>query len=292
MAFCTILYSLHTCLLRQFKVLYPDSISSDLLVCYQYLISIVILSPFILRKLSTVKSVISIKNTPYLLCRCLMIFASTLSWFYALSQVPAVNCIAISCMTPIFILLLAKFSLKEFLSKEILMLALAAFVGAVIIISPDANGFKFASLFAIFTAFLWALNSTFTKKYLSTRASSMSIFFVTAIILSFVALPYVFLKPHSISFEQILYLTVITIVFDLANILLMWVFSRGKITLVAPFDFLRVVFTTLFSTLLLSDAISERTIIGVVIILTANGLSTLYGKRVNIESTAVVKASK
>ncbi len=282
MVFCTMLYSFHTCLLRQFKVIFPDNLSSDLLVCYQYIISIVILSPFILRQASAVKSVLTRDNLPYLFIRCAMIFISTLSWFYVLSQVSAVNCIAISCMTPIFILLLAKLSLKELLPKEVLFLAIVAFSGAIVIISPDPSGFNFASLFAIFTAFLWAFNSTFTKKYLSSNASAMSIFFVTAVILSLIALPYLLCKKHSISLSEILYLIVVTLVFDIANILLIFVFSKGKIILVAPFDFLRVIFTTIFSSLLLSDPISEKTIVGIMIILFANTLSSVYGKKATI----------
>ncbi len=279
MVFCTILYSLHTCLVRQFKTIYPNSISSDLLVCYQYLISIAILLPFVLRSISSVKTVITRDTLPYLIGRCSMIFISTLSWFYALSNVPAVNCIAISCMTPIFILILAKISLNEILNKEIIFLAIVAFIGAIVIIGPDPSSFNIISLFAVFTAFLWALNSIFTKKYLSPKSSSMSIFFITAIILSLIALPYLMLKPHTISLEQLLYLTGVTIVFDTANILLIWVFSRGKISLVAPFDFLRVVFTTIFSSIILSDSITSNAIIGIVIILIANSLATIYGRK-------------
>ena|GEM_PF-5693705 len=279
MVLCTILYSLHTCLVRQFKSLYPGAISSDLIVCYQYLISIVILLPFVLSNLSSVRSFVTKGRLPYLLTRCVMIFISTLSWFYALSQVPAVNCIAISCMTPIFILILAKISLNEKLNKEIIFLAMGAFAGAMIIISPNPQEFNLASLFAVLTSFLWAFNSTFTKKYLSPNASSMSIFFTTAIMLSIIVLPYVLIKNHTINLQQLVYLTIVTVVFDMANILLIWVFSRGKISLVAPFDFLRVVFTTIFSSVMLNDTIGSSSIVGIIIILLANSLATIYGQK-------------
>lgn len=276
MVLCTILYSLHTCLIRQFKTLYPDTISSDLIVCYQYLISILLLLPFVLRRLSSVKAAITKDNLPYLIGRCSMIFIATLSWFYALSNISAVNCIAISCMTPIFILILAKTSLKEMLDKKVISLAIVAFIGAIIVIGPDPYSFNIISLFAVFTAFLWAFNSTFTKKYLSPKISSISIFFVTAIILSLIALPYVLIKPHTITLAQTLYLTGVTLVFDTANIILIWVFSRGKISLVAPFDFLRVVFTTIISSVMLNDSISTNAIVGIVVILIGNSLAMAY----------------
>jgi S-adenosylmethionine uptake transporter len=182
-------------------------------------------------------------------------------------------------MTPIFILLLAKISLNEKLNKEIIVLAIAAFAGAMIIISPNFKQFDSASFFPIFTSFLWALNSVFTKKYLSPRGSSIAIFFTTAIVLSLIALPYVLIKKHTINIEQLLYLTIVTLVFDMANILLIWVFSRGKISLVAPFDFLRVVFTTILSSLMLNDTIGSNSIFGIVVILVANSLATIYGQK-------------
>lgn len=280
MVMCTILYSLHTCLLRYFKQISSTPLSSDLIACYQYLISIVILLPFIVRRFYKNRQLIS--NIPCYLVRCTMIFCATLSWFYALSQVPAVNCIAISCMTPIFILILAKISLHEQLTKEIIILGCIAFLGAIIILSPDFTAFNNASFFAILTAFLWALNSVFTKKKLSATNSSMTIFFFTAILLSCMALPYVLLKTHTISYQQIAFLIIITIVFDLANILLIWVFSRGKISLVAPFDFLRVVFTTIFSSVLLNEFVSRNAMLGMGIILIANALSTLYTNKMRI----------
>ena len=278
MVLCTMLYSLHTCLIRQFKTLYPDAISSDLVVCYQYLISTVILLPFVLRKLTSVKAAITRDTLPYFMGRCSIIFISTLSWFYALSNVSAVNCIAISCMTPIFILILAKTSLNEMLNKEVICLAIVAFIGALIVIGPDPYNFNIISLFAVLTAFLWAFNSIFTKKHLSPKINSMSIFFVTAIILSLIALPYVLIRTHTITLEHILYLTAVTIVFDTANIILIWVFSRGKISLVAPFDFLRVVFTTIFSSIMLNESINSQAIFGIMIILIGNVLAMAYGR--------------
>lgn len=280
MVLCTMLYSLHTCLLRYFKQAYCATVSSDLLVCYQYLISIAILCPFIFTTKSY-KMIWAIKRNsfPHFLIRCSMIFTATLSWFYALSAVEAVNCIAISCLTPIFILLLAKISLKEELTKEIILLAVIAFAGALLIIAPNPQGFNSQSLFAVLTAFLWALNSIFTKKYLAPQHKAITIFFITAIILSLVALPYVLLKPHTINTAQFLFLTAITIIFDIANILLIWVFSRGKLVLVAPFDLLRVVFTTLFSSFMLHEVISYNAVAGIAVILIANSLSMLYGRK-------------
>jgi S-adenosylmethionine uptake transporter len=224
-----------------------------------------------------------------------MIFIATLSWFYALSNVSAVNCIAISCMTPIFILILAKTSLNEILNKEVIFLAIVAFIGALIVIRPDPYSFNSISFFAVLTAFLWALNSTFTKKHLSPKISSISIFFVTAILLSLIALPYVLIKPHTITLEQIIYLTAVTIVFDTANIILIWVFSRGKISLVAPFDFLRVVFTTILSSIMLDDTISSNAILGIVIILIGNTLAVVYqrksSKMISYESKQIINPS-
>ena len=285
MVVCTVLYSLHTCLIRRFKVIYPNTITSDLLVGYQYIISIIILLPFVLHRLSSIRAAIKRDNISYFIGRCIMIFIATLSWFYALSNVQAVNCIAISCVTPIFILILAKISLKETLNKQIIFLAIIAFIGAVIVIGPDPYSFNLASLFALFTAFLWAFNSTFTKKYLSPKVNSIAIFFVTAIVLSLIALPYIILKSHIITLEQIFYLTGVTIIFDIANIILIWVFSRGKISLIVPFDFLRVVFTTILSSLMLDDIISNNAVIGIVIILMSNSLALLYQHKTKKKSS-------
>lgn len=280
MVFCTILYAIHTCLLRYFKKAYENPIPSDLIVCYQYVISVIILLPLIIIRFSNTKKIsINQKLIPQFLLRCLMIFSSTISWYYALSCVPAVNCIAISCLTPIFILMFAKMSLGEQLPKGIVGLAIMAMAGACIILSPDPSGFNSGTIFALFAAFLWAINSVFTKKNLSPHFSSITIFFMTAIVLSIMAIPHILMTEHSVSFEQLFFLAIITIVFDMANILLIWVFSRGKVSLIAPFDFLRVVFTTVFAATFLGESVSDTASLGIVVILSANALSTLYTNR-------------
>jgi len=289
MIFCTMLYAIHTCLIRYFKNTYDQPISSDLIACYQYIISIALLSPFIITKLLKSGNLISIKSIPNYIIRCSMIFCGALSWQYALSEVIAVNCIAISCLTPIFILLLAKLSLNESLSKEILFISMMSFIGAFIIISPNPSEFNTKSLFAVLAAFLWALNSVFTKKHLSPGSNPTTIFFITAIILSLIAIPYVMMKDHIITIDQLIFLCLITVVFDVANILLIWVFSRGKISLIAPFDFLRVVFTTMFSSILLSESVTNNGWIGITVILIANLLSTIYSNKFRKQKIEQVK---
>jgi drug/metabolite transporter (DMT)-like permease len=279
MVVCTMLYATHTCLIRYFKNICEQPMPSDLIACYQYIISIVLLSPLVINKLVKSGKLISIKSIPNYIIRCVMIFCGALAWQYALAAVIAVNCIAISCLTPIFILLLAKISLNESLPKEIIFISIISFIGAFIVISPAPSEFNFKSLFAVLAAFLWALNSVFTKKYLSPQSNPATIFFMTAIILSLIAIPYVLLKEHSITAMQLGFLCLITIVFDIANILLIWVFSSGKISLIAPFDFLRVVFTTILSSVFLSESVTNNGWIGITIIIISNLLATVYGNK-------------
>lgn len=276
MVVCTILYSLHTCLLRKFKQSY--GLSSDLTLCYQYVISVIILLPIIcLRHLNDLRN-FGKADVPNYLIRCSMIFCGSLSWYTAVSEVPAVNCIAISCLTPFFIMILAKIFLNEVLAPRTLILASVGMIGVILIINPIHNQFKPASLFALLAAGLWASNSIFTKKRLK-QYSSTKIFFSTAIILSVFSIPYLLMKHHVIGVEQIMYLTCITVVFDLANILLIRTFRNSKLVIVAPFDLLRVVFTTFLSHLLLNDSISTMAWVGILITLSASTLHTLYSKK-------------
>jgi drug/metabolite transporter (DMT)-like permease len=276
MVFCTFLYSLHTCLIRFFKQSIEPGLSSDLIISYQYIISFVILLPFFHKfvKRSNFQGKI-----PFYIIRSIIIISAAISWIYALSKVKAVNCIAISSLTPLLLVIFAPLSLGEKLTPELIFISLFGLLGAIIIIGPNPQDFNGASLFALFTAFLWAFNSLFTKKYLSPGSSSFEVFFTTVLILSMVALPYLLIKAPPLSLTGLAFLIVITIIFDLANILLIWVFSQGPISLVANLDLLRVIFTNLLSIILLGESSSATGFLGIIIILLANYLALNYKKR-------------
>ncbi len=289
MVCCTILYAAHTCLVRYFHEKYDHAMPSHLIACYQYVISIVLLSPFIIRGvikqnhgllniISNFKSlhgaIVVCKN--YII-RCSMIFCSAIAWFYALQKTSAINCIAISCLTPIFIMILAKVSLGEKVSYCMWCFAVIAFSGALMILQPTFSSFDTNSLPALLTALIWACNSVFTKKKLSIYHNSVTIFFTTAVMLSVIAIPIIITQSSDISQQQLFFLAMITLIFDVANILLIWVFSRGGINMIAIFDFLRVAFTSILSTILLDEQIHQHTICGITLILIANYLVTIYG---------------
>jgi drug/metabolite transporter (DMT)-like permease len=277
MILCTFLYALHTCFVRYFKQEIEPGFSSDLIIAYQYTISLFLLLPFIWKE-KTLMQAIKGKLSLYLI-RSTMIAFAAVSWIYALSHSKAVNCIAISCLTPLFILIFAKIALGETLTLELFLISFSGLVGALIIIGPDPLAFNGASIFALLTACLWAINSLFTKKYLSPGTKPLEVFFTTALLLSFVAIPYLLIKSPKISWFSLGFLILITGIFDLANILLIWVFNQGKVSLVASLDLFRVVFTNLLSTLILQETTSSTSFIGIGIILFANYLALNYKKK-------------
>ena len=294
---CTILYAAHTCLVRLFHRTYDHAIPSSLIVCYQYVISILLLLPIvvflIVKNRNSIGKFIEQSKLRFIaksyFLRCTMIFCSAVTWFYALKNTPAVNCIALSCLTPILIMILAKITLGEQIAKHVWICGIVGLSGAIVILQPTFSNFNVFSLLALLTAFIWATNSVFTKKHLSKHNNPVTIFFVTAIILSLFGLPWILTQSNHLSQQQILFLIAITLVFDTANILLIWVFSKGGINVVAVFDFFRVVFTNIFSVLLLDERSSHSTVVGIMIILTANIILTLYEKNILVRSKKMIQ---
>jgi len=95
--------------------------------------------------------------------RVALVAAGIQIWIYSLTRVPIWQVIALSMTSPFFIILCARYFLKETVTPVRLSMAVVGFAGALIIIAPWSERYTAYSLLPVLVAALWAGYNVITK---------------------------------------------------------------------------------------------------------------------------------
>lgn len=98
-------------------------------------------------------------------------------YFHALSITSIANVIALGYTDGILTCLFSYLILKESLSKTQIINLSLSFIGAAMIISPDANILNWGGILAAISAVLWALSNIITKKLSKTDTPTTQLFY-------------------------------------------------------------------------------------------------------------------
>lgn len=136
---------------------------STIVGLYQYLIALVVMIPWLL-KLGLRQSL----KTQHFGQHALRVFLSVIGiqlWLWALAYpIPIWQAIALLMTSPLFVTLGSGLFLKEKVGVVRWLATLCGFIGAMIILEPWSDNFKWASLLPVGAAFFWAAYSLMVKK--------------------------------------------------------------------------------------------------------------------------------
>lgn len=155
-------------------------IPSVIIAFWQYVIALILTLPFIIR------SGLQALHTNHLILhiiRVALAAAGVQVWIYALTHVPIWQVIALSMTSPFFVILFARFFLKEVVTPARLITTIVGFTGAIIILAPWSDTYTAYALLPILAAALWAGYSVMTK-YLTRFERSVSISIYMLVLLS------------------------------------------------------------------------------------------------------------
>lgn len=129
---------------------------------FKFLFSILTLIPFILYY---GKDSLKSSRPGVQFMRGLLLFISMTSWIYGLSRAPVTTATVISFTIPLFVLILAVFTLKEKIIWQRWAATIIGFIGIVIIVGPHSTEFNPNVLYFVLAATMFAMLDIINKKF-------------------------------------------------------------------------------------------------------------------------------
>ena len=255
------------------------------LVFYRNLFLVIILTPlfFVHSSKHDLRILLQKNNLLLNTIRGSVGFLGICFWIIAVGKLPITECVAISFTTPLFITLLAILILKEPVSLAKWCCLILGFSGSLIVMSADFNQLNFYSLLVVCAAFLWATIAIVIKKFV-TYHHPVPVIFFTAFISLILSTPSFVQEPILPENKQLFLIFISSALSASAQILMGFAYKRAAITLVVPFDFTRLIFTSAIAYIAFGEIISLSTIIGSVMIVLGAFFIVFIENRKNNES--------
>ncbi len=208
---------------------------------------------------------------PFLACfRGLAMFGSAIFFIMALGRMPIADATATSFSSPLIITLLAILVLGEKIPPwRWAMLGLGV-IGMLLIVRPGTSAFNPAAIFALLCAFSWATGAVITRK-MHDAELPLTLLFYTAIAgftVSSVLLPFVWQSPTA---AQWAIGTTMGGCTTLAHWLIIQAHRHAGASVLAPFSYTQLLWSTLFGIALFGTVPGTTTLLGAGIII-ATGL--------------------
>ena len=217
----------------------------------------------------------------------------SLSMFYAVSVLNVLNAAAISELTPSFMVVAGILVFKEKFTKHKMILIAGSLVGILFvkdfkILHKDINeGYWYAFLALIF----WSINNVIIKKLTKTESSRSQLFY-SSLFASIFSLPLAYFKFSFDNFTSFTitrsdwpYLSVSSLILilsaGLASLLHKVAFFKSykisDMSIVGPFDYLRLPFTAMFSCIILNENMpSICSLFGYILIILSGAYFIIY----------------
>jgi|GEM_PF-1642858 len=279
------LYAVVNCLV---KVL-GGHISSYNVAFFRYLFSLITLIPFLSIAEFNFKKDIKAFNG-YNIMRSAISFVSMM-WFSAgLAGTPLNKAMSLTFITPIFVSIMGIFWLKEKSSIEKWIAIFIGLIGGVIIENPASGVLDYSSLYIIGSCFLWAL-TTLVIKILSEKQDPIMISFYMSLVTVPLSLPYFLYNPYIPTLKEVGIMVALGATYNLAQITGAKAYHLTKLTVVAPFDFMRMILGIVMGYIFFDEVVADNTIIGSVLIIMGATLAVYKEAKAKVRKKGV-EASK
>ena len=233
---------------------------------FRNLFSIFILIPlFLILKKKYIKS----KKKKILFLRSLFGAITMLLLFWSYTLIPLSQAMAISFSTPLFIFLGGIVIFKERTNLKTILVLLLGFFFTLLIIRPDLE-IKLGTIVALCAAVSHAITGLLVKNLTKTE-SVYSIMFYMVLFMS----PLTFLPSYSVwelpdSFNVWLLLFLLALVGTTGNFLWTKAISIAPMTEIMPYDFSKLIFSTIFGIIFFEESFDYITLTGGVGIIICN----------------------
>lgn len=251
--------ALMLCILRYLSADY----NSVFLVFWRNLFALIIVLPFLLKS-----GLNSFKTTRLKLfwLRAIIGVIAMIIWFEAISMTSLPKATALSFTSPIFTIIVAVFFLNEKLTLLRVLSVIIGFIGVLIIIRPGFVSFGLGSYMVLFSTLLWSFAAIIIKKLSETETPLLIVFYMNLMMLILVA-PLLYVYWQDIKISDLKWLFLLGLTSNMSHYALAKALSLADISVIMPFDFIRLIFVSIFSYILFNDITTIYDIIGSLVIL-------------------------
>lgn len=249
---------------------------------FRNIVGFVMLLPFIFKQ---DRALWRSKQPKLQLFRSVIGTCALLSWFTSLSMLPVADATAISFVTVLFITIGAALFLGEKVGIRRWSAIIVGFVGTLIIVRPGSGVFGPGALVALASTVFWA-SAMICVKALSKTDSSVTVVFLNNVYMTFFSIiPALFVWTWP-TWEQAGMMLIIGILATGAHVLLTQAMRHTDATIVAPVDYMRLLWAAALGFLVFGEFPDVWTWVGGTVIF----LSTVYITYRESRKKAVVSA--
>ena len=209
--------------------------------------------------------------------RALLGLSATFTFWGALVFLPLADCVAIAFTSPLLVTALSVPFLGEKVGVHRWGVVIIGFIGVMIIMRPGMGTMHWAVILPLTTALLWA-NYQITTRLLSRFDNALTTLFYTAaggLLFTTLAVWLDWLTP---TFKQWFVLACVGFLGTMGHYFLIKAFELAPASILAPFSYTSILWSTLLSYFVFGDFPDEWTIAGVVIII-SSGLYIIQRER-------------
>ena len=226
------------------------------------------------------KKLSELKNTDRMILQLLrpaFLVCSISSLFFGLKYLPLAEATAIGFAAPLFITVLSVPILKEKVGIHRWCAVVIGLVGVLIIIRPGGDFWQLVSIMPLLGAFFFALFQILTRLLSVTEKTHTTLFYtgLGGLVWSSIIVPFVWVAPSQIDF---LIFLATGFLGALAHLCMINAFNFAEASLLAPFNYTKLLWVAILGYLVFDDIPSLEMWIGAGIIVSA-GLYVLYREK-------------
>lgn len=189
--------------------------------------------------------------------------------YYAFTKLPVADVTAIGFSRNLFVVILAMLFLGEKMNRSRLLVTLVGFFGILIIVRPGAGIFDASAGVALLGACLGAVMMTLVRKLTADDSNIVMMLYPAIAISLMTSIPamMVWVTPTS---SELGLLTLMAVIGIIGQWCLIQGFRRGEASVVAPANYVRLVFAVILGFYLFAEIPDAYTVVGSLIIIASN----------------------
>ena len=217
------------------------------------------------------KSFVRSKNIKSQILRGILLLASSLLFFYAISVISLAKALTLAFICPLIVTALSPYFLNERVGPRRWTAVIIGFVGVLLVIRPGIVEFNWASLASLGTGLCYAIYLIVTRSLKDTDNGLLTLLFtsiVGTVVLS-VCLPFVWVNP---SLNQLLLAVNMGFIAALAHGLIIISYNYSDASKLAPLGYFEIIPNIIIGYIWFSDFPDKYTVLGLLVII----LSGIY----------------
>lgn len=199
------------------------------------------------------------------IARSILLLLATLFFFLALGRIGLAEAAAVSAVNPVFITLGGALFLREALGPRRIGAIIVALIGALIVIRPGSDVFQPAALLPLIAAFCFASYTLITRR-LGPDEDVWTSLFYTGLVGSIILTAFIPFYLPPLTPQAISLLLLIAAAGTLGQLMLIRALSMAEAGLLAPFNYVSLIFAVIWGLVLFGEVPDALTLLGALVI--------------------------